>query len=414
MCIGGALALATERIVAPVEGMHRSIAERWFGPLGAVGAPVRTLHSAIANVVYGSVRLGGQALGAGLDEVATVDGHTGDSVQAFVNGLWGDDLGRYGEALEITMAIHDGEGGPVPTGSDLATTFPAASGRFVVLVHGLVENERCWFGSGTEPGLAQALEEHADVTPVFVRYNSGLRVSHNGSLLAALLEDLYAAWPVPVESVALVGHSMGGLVVRSACESGIAAGHRWVKDVSDVVTVAAPHRGSPLEKFANLAAWGLDVAPETRPLADFVKGRSVGIKDLRFGAIHDGDWRDIDPDALFDNTVGDSSLPAGIRHHFVTGVVTANPSHPVGAIVGDLVVRVGSGTGGHYAAPTTSVVIGRKHHFDLLDDPAVIETVTGWLVPGDPRPLAGRGVAAPRPRENDERGLVGDRRAQRF
>jgi pimeloyl-ACP methyl ester carboxylesterase len=365
--------------------MHRSIAQRWFGPLGAVAAPVRMVHGAITRVVYGSVRLGGQALGAGIDEVATVDGRTGDAVQAFVNGLWGDDLGRYGECLEIAMAVHDREGVPVPAGSDLAAAFPGATSRIVVLVHGLVENERCWFGSGTGPGLAQALEEHVDLTPVFVRYNSGRRVSHNGSLLAALLEDLYAAWPVAVESVALVGHSMGGLVVRSACESGIEAGHRWVIDVSDVVTVAAPHRGSPLEKLANLAAWGLDIAPETRPLADFVKGRSAGIKDLRFGAIRDGEWKDIDPDALFDNTAGDRTLPAGIRHHFVAGVVTENPSHPVGAIAGDLVVRAGSATGGRFVAPTTSVVLGRRHHFDLLHDPEVIAAALSRLVPGHHR-----------------------------
>jgi len=404
--VGSALALATERIVAPVEGMHRSIAGRWFGPLGAAGAPVRAAQGVIARAVYGSVRLGGQALGAGLDEAVTVDGRTSDSVRAFVNGLWGDDLGRYGEALEIGMAIHDGGGVAVPAESDLATAFPAATGRIVVLVHGLVETERCWFGSGAEPGLAQTLEEHEDVTPVFVRYNSGLRVSHNGSMLSSLLEDVHAAWPVPVESIALVGHSMGGLVVRSACESGIAADHRWVDVVDDVVTVAAPHRGSPLEKFANLAAWGLDLAPETRPLAGFLKGRSVGIKDLRFGAIHEDDWKGVDPDKLLCETVADRPLPAGIRHHFVAGVVTANPSHPVGVAAGDLVVRAASGTGGRRAAPTTSVVVGRKHHFDLLHDPAVIETVLGWLVAGDARSLAGRGVAVSYPGENDESSLV--------
>ncbi|MEN8115151.1 MAG: hypothetical protein ABFS21_12285, partial [Actinomycetota bacterium] len=210
---------------------------------------------------------------------------------------------------------------------------------------------------------------------------SGLRVSDNGSQLALLLEDVHSAWPVPVESIALVGHSMGGLIARSACEAGRIDGQRWIEDVSDVVTVAAPHQGSPLEKLANVAAWGLGVAPETKPLADFVNGRSVGIKDLRFGAIVEDDWGGIDPDALLRNTVGDHPLPPGIDHHFVTGVVTSDPAHPVGVAVGDLVVRPGSGTGGPHLEPRNLVVVGGKNHFDLLNDPDVIDNVLGWLAP---------------------------------
>ncbi len=61
------------------------------------------------------------------------------------------------------------------------------------------------------------------MTPVYLRYNTGLPVGRNGADLAWLLDDLVAAWPVPVRSIALVGHSMGGLVVRAAFH---AAAHR--------------------------------------------------------------------------------------------------------------------------------------------------------------------------------------------
>ncbi|MEA3502860.1 MAG: hypothetical protein U9R47_08810 [Actinomycetota bacterium] len=383
--VGSAVALATERIVEPVEGMHRVIAGRWFGPLGVLGAPIHRAHGAIASAVYGSIRLGGDTVGVGLDKMITVEPGTADSIQAFVNGLWGDALGRRRERVVIRMAIRDDHGVPVTVGRDLAAAFPAATGRLVVLVHGLVETERCWYGTETEPGLAQALEGHADLTPVSIRYNSGLRVSANGSRLASLLEKVHSEWPVSVQSIALVGHSMGGLVIRSACEAARTAGHRWLDDVNDVVTVAAPHRGSPLEKLANMTAFGLRVAPETRPLADFVNGRSVGIKDLRFGAIVEDDWSGADPDALLRNTVGDHPLLPGIGHHFVAGVVTSNPTHPVGALVGDLVVRVASGTGGQHLEPGKVVVVGRKNHFDLIHDPEVIDSVMGWLAAPLPR-----------------------------
>jgi len=251
----------------------------------------------------------------------------------------------------------------VAIGPDLATSFPTATGRLVVLVHGLVETERCWFGSETAPGLAEALENDAGLTPISIRYNSGLRVSDNGSLLSSLIEEARDNWPVPLQSIALVGHSMGGLVVRSACATAQTAGHRWIDDVDTIVTVAAPHRGSPIEKLAN----------------SFVNGRSVGIKDLRFGAIIEDDWRGIDPDALLHNTVGEHSLAPGIDHHFVAGVVTSNPTHPVGVAVGDLIVRSASGTGGGHLEPENAVVVGGKNHFELLNEPEVLDCVMGWL-----------------------------------
>jgi len=377
--LGSALAFAADRVATPVEAMHRVIAGSWLDPLGPVGAPVRNVNDALTTMAYGSVRFGADAVGFGVDELVTVGPGVADSVQAFVNGLWGDDLGRHEDQLEITMAIRDDAGAPVAIGPDLGASFPTATGCLIVLVHGLVETERCWFGSETAPGLAEALENEAELTPVMIRYNSGLRVSDNGMLLSSLLEETRANWPVPVQSIALVGHSMGGLVVRSACETARTAGHRWIEDVDTIVTVAAPHRGSPLEKLANVAAWGLGVASVTRPLARFVNGRSVGIKDLRFGAIVEDDWRGIDPDALLRDTVGDHSLVSDIDHHFVTGVVTSDAAHPVGMAVGDLVVRSESGTGGRHLEPENAVVVGGKNHFDLLSDPEVVDCVMGWL-----------------------------------
>jgi hypothetical protein len=378
--IGSALALATERIVAPVEAMHRVIAGRWLGPLGAIGGPVRRAHDTTVTTVFGSVRFGADAVGCGLDELITIESDTADSIQAFVNGLWGDDLGRYEDRLEIPMTIRDHDGAPATVGPDLTEAFPTATGRLVVLVHGLVETEQCWSGTEIEPGLVQVLENSDELTPISIRYNSGLRVSDNGATLSSLLEEIRGAWPVPVQSIALVGHSMGGLTIRGACEAARVADHGWIDDVDDIVTVGAPHQGSPLEKFANVVAWGLGIASVTRPLAGFVNGRSVGIKDLRFGAIVEDDWRGVDPDALLRNTVGDHSLPSGIEHHFVAAVVTQDPTHPVGMAIGDLVVRPGSGTGGRRLQPRNVAVVGSKHHFDLLHDPGVINSVLGWLI----------------------------------
>lgn len=372
MSLGNSIRLATERIVEPVEGMHRAIASPWFTALGALGRPVHVAHSLISCAVYGSIRLGGAAVGAGLDERVSADSSSSAAaVEALLNGLWGDDLGRQGIG-GASMSLRDREGGRIqPLDSELAVAFPAATGRLVVLVHGLVMTERCWHSTDAKPGLLRSLEDHGDATPVAVRYNSGLPVATNGSHLAALLEEVHAHWPTPVRSIALVGHSMGGLVVRSACEAALHAGHRWVEDLEDVVTIGSPHRGAPLEKLVTAAARGLGVARQTRPLADFLERRSQGIKDLRLGSIG------LAPEA--------APLLADVRYHLVAGVVTTDPAHPFGAVVGDLMVRPASGTTAPTLDPATAVVLGGTHHFGLLHDSAVIDHVMRWVSPSRDR-----------------------------
>ena len=84
-------------------------------------------------------------------------------------------------------------------------------------------NDLQWSREGHDHGAALARE--LGFTPVYLHYNSGLHVSINGHALAAQLERLLDAWPVPVERLVLLGHSMGGLLARSALHYGAQAGH---------------------------------------------------------------------------------------------------------------------------------------------------------------------------------------------
>jgi len=381
MLTGSAIALATERAAAPVEGMHRAIARRWFAVAGSPSRPVQRIHDAVANAAYASVRMGGVAIGLAVDARVDDRSPAAEAAQSVVNGLWGDALGERSHPLSIPMSVRDRDGATIRIDAGLSRAFPEATGRLVVLVHGLMETERSWSGTAADPGLLQALYERPSLTPVSLRYNSGLRISDNGRLLADLLEDLRAEWPVPVENISLVGHSMGGLVIRSACVAAAAEGHAWLDGVADVVTLGTPHRGAPLEKFVNAASWALDAVSETRPLAEFLNSRSGGVKDLRFGSVAERDWRGLDPDSLLRNTVGDHALPTGIRHHFVAGTTTTDPNHAIGSMIGDLVVRPSSGTGRRNLKPTSVTMVGGARHFDLPRDPEVIVRVMCWLTP---------------------------------
>jgi pimeloyl-ACP methyl ester carboxylesterase len=215
-----------------------------------------------------------------------------------------------------------------------------------------------------------------------VRYNTGRHISDNGIELARILENLWSAWPVPIESVALVGHSMGGLVVRGACQVGSAADHDWVNALEHVVTVATPHLGAPLEKAAHIVSWGLRTTPESSPLAEFLDARSVGIKDLRFGVIAEQDGSETESNVLFQDSPTDLPPLPGVDHHFVAAVVTANPGHPMGAMIGDLMVRAGSGTGRgrrRRIEATDTQVLGGRRHFDLLHDSGIQDQILEWL-----------------------------------
>ena len=52
----------------------------------------------------------------------------------------------------------------------------------------------------------------------------------------------------------------------------------------------------------------------------------------------------------------------------------------IGVVIGDLMVAPRSGTDSPQLDPTTVAVLGGVHHFDLLNDAEVVETVMRWLL----------------------------------
>ncbi len=230
------------------------------------------------------------------------------------------------------------------------------------------------------------LRHELGYTPLYVRYNSGLHISHNGRALGALLDELTAHWPVPVAEIALVGHSMGGLVARGACH--YAAEGSWRERVRHVFMLGSPHKGAPLELAANAACHALSRLPETRPFATPIKVRAVGVKDLGYGYVVDEDWQGHDPDAFWSNTGTVVPFLESANHYFVSATVTRDPEHPLGRLIGDLLVRRASawsheGRGeqlqfslDHYTH------LGGATHFDLLNHPAVYAQIRRWLTTG--------------------------------
>jgi pimeloyl-ACP methyl ester carboxylesterase len=372
-------------------GFHRAIATRAFRASGPGALPARAMHDAISSGVYsslaGATRLIGAAADTALGRRLVQDGRAlsstprGALVVGAVTGLIGDELERQGSDLAEPMSVRlDGR---AVEPADFAAAVDAPTERLVVFAHGLMESEFAWRLGGAEPYGAR-LRRELGFTPVELRYNTGRHISENGRSLADLLEQLAQGWPVEVERIVLVGHSMGGLVSRSACHQAAVRGDTWVEHVRHVISLGTPHMGAPLAQGVHWASAALHALPETRPLASFLRRRSAGIRDLRQGSLVDADWLDRDPDALRAVACEEVPLLEGAMHCFVAATVTSNPRHPVARLVGDYLVLEASASGRARDRripfeAEQGMVVGGAHHIALLNHPAVYEQLRDWL-----------------------------------
>jgi hypothetical protein len=373
--------VADELVVRGVRDTHLAWADRAHGVArrasGGTASVPEVVHRGIASAVYAGLGAGLRAASHGLDRLAASgvgprleDEPRGRFVNAAVNGLIGDRLVRERPRLAIPMAVRL-DGRDVPTDpSGLRAGFPDASGRLVVFLHGLCENESYWRRhrdrTGTTYGEALAARGW---TPVFLRANTGLALRENGVALASLMQTVVECWPAEVTRIALVGHSLGGLVMRAAgavATEPPEAGPEWSSLVSDVVTLGTPHLGAPIAWGIDHGSRGLGRLPETAAFGRILDMRSVGVHDLVAGLAED-----VPP------------LPHA-RYRLVAATLTASQRHPVGHVVGDLLVRPPSAYGrdrrGRDLFPDADVLhVGRTDHFGLLNHPEVLRAMERWL-----------------------------------
>ena len=263
-------------------------------------------------------------LDAALDPAATSAER--EAVQAAVNGVLGDHLAASANPLAIPMRLRR-DGQPLDlTTPALAAALPQPTGKILVLAHGLCMNDRQWQRKGHDHGAALAAD--AGFTPVYLHYNSGLHVSTNGRAFAGQLEALLGAWPVPVDELVILGHSMGGLLARSACHYGELAGHAWPRHLRKIVFLGTPHHGTTFERGGNWVTVALGVSRYTAAFARLGKIRSAGITDLRYGSFLDEDWEDQDRFARDSDTRRILPLPDGVQCYAIGAAIPTGESVP--------------------------------------------------------------------------------------
>jgi pimeloyl-ACP methyl ester carboxylesterase len=423
----GLLFDAVDAITNLVERTHARLAHKALSHIEPVTREVPLLTSAAtASGVYHSIRgvngLVRRAVDATADRVAppalradTSSGHQhpsaslpptpqrsdaawswpwlADHAQSVLNGFLGDHIAARRNALDLGLTFRQ-EGRMLPLERDaLAAAYPDAATRVCVFVHGLSATEWSWNAHAErfhgDPGTSfgTLLAARLGYQPLYVRYNTGRHISENGQLLAARLDELLATYPVEIEELVLVGHSMGGLVARSAASQADAAGAAWIRPLRQIVCIATPHLGSPLEKAANLLGGLLGAidTPGTQVPAQILAARSAGIKDLRYGYTLDTEWQGKDPDAVLADERLDVPQVAGVDYVFLGSTLARDPRRPLGVILGDILVRWPSAVG-HAHEPTRRIpfsnarVFGGIGHVEVINHPEVYAVLEACLV----------------------------------
>lgn len=395
-----ATAAAVSEVSTTVERMQRAVFARIrrsstavsaalpsASPVGNTTASIVDLLEVSAALTHSAVRLTGSAVaatvGAGLQAKtppgALDESPRGAATLAGISAAFGDHLSSSAGTIALTtpMSVRS-QGRSVPvTAAALRQSYPTAGPGVAVFVHGLAATELVW--GEHYPAAVQPL------TAVMLRFNTGVSVEANGVALNQLLADLVDQWPVPVERIVLIGHSMGGLVIRSGIAAGQAGDESWLTRLTDVVTLATPHRGAPMEKVASTAIRALRLDAVASPLADLFNRRSRGIKDLRFGAVHPEDWGGLDPDDVLHDTTSPQPLPDGVDHHGVVATLAADPGGLSAHTLGDGLVRPASASYTPGGEHRTLIHIPAAGHNRLLDHPDVAALLHDVAVAGASR-----------------------------
>lgn len=368
---------AVARVTRAAGGTHAAVvdvvrsATSGLGPIASLSVEAadlssRATYALVAGAARATSRAAAPALARSADPAAPPACLDPEAVAwlAVLGAAHGDRLIADVDmrALTVPMGLRD-RGLPVDPADPTAVPDPRAT--VVVLVHGLGGHESQW-----GPGYLGVVHG-AGATPLTVRYTTGQPIADSGAELARLLDQLAETWPVPVARLVLVGHSMGGLVIREALAARSGPGRRRV---SDVVTLGTPHAGAPLERGARRAIAAVSALPLAAPIAALGDERSRGIKDLAFA-----DVAAPTPGPAW-HLVAASVAPAGTVR-FAQGAAGDRPD-PLLGWVGDGLVPLASALAVPDELVASRVHIPGAGHLALLDHPTVTEVLRGVVSGG--------------------------------
>ena len=381
---------ATVTVTDIVEAMHAEIA---FPSVLTSPRPTDSTKG-LPAVAYSAVRsiatLTGRTIDAAMPALRSRLGKAEttpqrDAYVAVLNGVIGDHLHDTGNPLAIEPQLRRGNAALLLRRDAISASLRGTTPRIAVLVHGLCGHEAQW--DGRDADYAALLEDGFGFTVLRARYNSGRHVSDSGQSLSAVLDELVREWPVPVEELLLVGHSMGGLVARSAASAGERDRLPWRALLRRMAFLGSPHHGAPLERGGHWFEQLLGAVPFAGPLARLGRLRSAGVTDLRHGNVAREDWHGSD---RFEHA-NDRRQPVALPTDVDCLAIAATTGERVGDVrdrllMGDGLVPVSSALGLHDEShrdlglpESRRAVIPRANHMALLGHPEAKELLKSWL-----------------------------------
>ncbi len=380
---------ATIGVTDLVETMHRRVVHPPFLP----STPIQHLITNIAGFTFKNIKWSTRFIGNGVDkalgQLSSVLGKieaTGEreALRSVINGVIGDYLENNQNPLKITMQFrHEAKAIPLDS-KTLLKTYPAINGKILLMVHGSCKNDIQW--TRKEHNHGTLLAKELNKTLVYLHYNSGCHISTNGQEFNELLEELMRHWPVPVEELVIVAHSMGGLVSRSAIHYGHQLKKSWTKHLKKIIFLGTPHHGAPMEKVGNNVDVILEAIPYTKPFARLGKIRSAGVTDLRYGNLVDEDWQNNDRFKMGGDQRKFISLPKKVECFSIAGIVGKETKSISTQLLGDKMVGVNSALGQH-KDPTKNLNFKKKNtwiayestHSELLSNLKIYTKIKEWV-----------------------------------
>ena len=389
---------ATVGVSRIVEGVHQSVWRTLGAPGGAQPGQARGITGLVYRAVEGSAQLLGQGAQGVLTRLepllASADAQKPGSPQreavlAALNGVMGDRLAASHNPLATPMTLRwqgralDWQQALPPHAVEMPVT-----GKVLLLIHGLCMNDLQWQAeAGTDQvDFGAALAARLGYTPVYLRYNTGQHISDNGLALAWQLEQLAQHWPVPLEEITVLAHSMGGLVIRSAVHQAQQQTLQWPQHLKNIVFLGTPHHGAPLERTGSWVDTLLGSSRFSAPFARLAQLRSAGITDLRYGHVLAADWQGRDRFRRAPDSRALLPLPDGVACYTIAATTASKRSLLADRLVGDGLVPLRSALGQHDDAERSLVfaksaqwIAYRTHHMALLHSAAVGQQVESWL-----------------------------------
>ena len=391
---------AARGITSLVEGVHQAVhSQLGLGSgdasqrtRGLSGAIYRTIHGVMAGV-GGGLELIFRLIGEGRPEV--VESTPRLAWLGVINGVIGDHLHATSNALALPMSLHPAKREAGESGR------PVAGKRIALFIHGLCMSDQHWRASAPEMVDYGVALQNLGYTPLYLRYNTGLRIATNGRQLAQLIQSFLDEQDESVDEICLIGHSMGGLIARSAVHYAGQQAFDWAGSLKHMVFLGTPHHGSRLEQAGSLIDQLLTISRFSAPFTRLGGIRSAGIRDLRHGNL-------IDPGLqASDQQAGPMPvpLPAGVRTLAIAATTGKARSALSDHLSGDGLVPVSSALGEHSDRSLSlnfddRQVLTDTGHLELLHSPQVLDVLQRWLAKQGPSALVRRMGAPPSRRQS--------------